>query len=70
MPTPDLKSFAALVRKKRLAITTSQAKLGKAVGTTNRTISDVERAVSWPEMPVVLGLCRLLDIELPKGLDK
>ncbi len=69
MPTSDLQSFAKIVREKRTGLAVSQARLGKALGVTKQTISDVECAITWPRMPVVLGLCRTLDIDLPKGLD-
>ncbi len=70
MPTPDLTAFARLVRERRKSTNVSQTKLAATLKISNRTLSDVENAVSWPRMPVVLALCRTLGIELPKGLEK
>ncbi len=66
----DLRRFARQVRKARSAQGQSQSVFAKAVGISNKQLSNIECAQNWPAMPVALKICRLTGIELPKALDK
>lgn len=66
----DLRSFAALVRRKRTALHITQKVLADVVGVNDRQISNIEQGLNWPSMGVGIKLCRVLAIELPHGLGK
>lgn len=66
----DLRSFSALVRRRRLALHATQKALADAVGVNDRQISNIEKGLNWPSMSVGIKLCRVLAIDLPRGLGR
>ena len=52
------------VKEARQRLGMSQQALARAVGVSQATISDIERGRSWPEEKTMIGLAKVLGIEL------
>lgn len=65
----DLKEFGAEVKRRRLALGLSRAKLIEKIGVkfSIPQLWNIETAKNWPSGPLIYRLCRTLGMRIPQN---
>jgi putative transcriptional regulator len=70
MTHEERKALGARIRQYRSLRCLTQAQLAQAAGTTRKTINLIENGNQQPNLDILLGICRALEITSDEWLDQ